>query len=310
MRPIVSIWLTTYNHGPFIARSLDSILLQKTSFSYEIVIGEDCSTDNTRAIVQEYKARYPDKIRLLLPDKNLGMIGMFKASYALCTGHYIAWMDGDDYWTDPLKLQKQVDFLEAHPEYVLYFHRVNILDGDRLGLGYAPPYLNADNSLETKHFLKGYNPVASSSVLHRNEVRGELPEWLLDLVFLDYGLYLLLLRFGKFHYSEEPMAVYRVHEGGAYSGKEDEDNMSDMIRFANQIKLYFPELKRKDVDSMIGYQHYKQLLTSLKKGSFSEIREDFYKMFSLNPKLVLVYFKPLAAVAFSRLTQSKEAMLL
>jgi len=305
MRPIVSIWLTTYNHEAFIAQSIESILMQKTSFSYEIVIGEDCSTDNTRAIVKEYKSKYPDKIRLLLPEKNLGMIGMFKASFALCSGHYVAWMDGDDYWTDPLKLQNQVDFLEAHPDYVLHFHRVNFLDGKgNITLGYSPPNLNSDNSLETKHFLKGYNPVASSSVIHRNVTMGELPEWLLDLVFLDYGLYLLLLRFGKFKYSEENMAVYRVHQGGAYSGKEANDNMADMIRFAHQIKLHYPELKERDVDAMIGYQHYKQLLRSLKIGTVSEIRSDFTKMLALRPDLVLKYFKPLTAVAYNRLIKS------
>ena len=305
MRPIVSIWLTTYNHEAFIAQSIESILMQKTSFDYEIVIGEDCSTDNTRAIVKEYKSKYPDKLRLLLPDKNLGMIGMFKASYALCSGRYIAWMDGDDYWTDPLKLQKQVDFLETNPDYVLYFHRVNYLKlNGQIDLGYSPPYLNDDNSLVTKHFLKGYNPVASSSVLHRNVMMGELPEWLLNLIFLDYGLYLLLLRFGKFKYSEENMAVYRVHQGGAYSGKEADDNMADMIQFAHQIKLHYPELKEKDVDAMIGYQYYKQLLSSLKKGTVSEIKSDFTKMLSLSPDLVLKYFKPLTAVAFDRFIKS------
>jgi len=305
MRPIVSIWLTTYNHEAFIAQCIDSILMQKTTFAYEIVIGEDCSTDSTRAIVKEYKSKYPDKIHLLLPEKNLGMIAMFKASYEQCRGRYIAWMDGDDYWTDPLKLQKQVDFLEARPDYVLFFHKVDHLDGKgNLNSGYSPPSLNADNSLETKHFLKGYNPVASSSVLHRNVIVGELPEWLLDLVFLDYGLYLLLLRFGKFKYSEEIMAVYRVHQGGAYSGKEADDNMADMIRFAHQIKLHYPELKAKDVDAMIGYQHYKQLLHSLKKGTMSEISGDFSRMITLSPELVLKYFKPLSAVAFNRLVRS------
>ncbi|HSJ69311.1 MAG TPA: glycosyltransferase [Anditalea sp.] len=302
MRPKVSVWLTTYNHEAFIGRALESILMQKTSFSYEIVIGEDCSTDNTRQIVKSYKSKYPDKLRLFLPDQNLGMVAMFKASYEMCHGHYVAWMDGDDYWIDPYKLQKQVDFLDSNPEYVLHFHKVNILKSNKeIYDGYAPPKMNSDFSLEIKHLLKGYNPIASSSVLHRNVLKGKLPDWFFDLVFLDYSFYLFLLRYGKFKYSKEKMSIYRVHEGGAYSGRETSDNMADMIRFAHQLKQYFPEIKSKDINAMIGYQYYKKLLKSIESGSFSNIKYDLAKVLQLNPGLLINKGKPLFAVLLKKI---------
>lgn len=113
-KPLVSVWMITYNHEKFIAQAIDSVIMQKTNFDYEIVIGEDCSTDRTREIVLEYKAKHPDKFKLLLQEKNVGMMQNFIVTLKTCNGKYIALLEGDDYWTDPLKLQKQVDFLQAN----------------------------------------------------------------------------------------------------------------------------------------------------------------------------------------------------
>src|SRR4028118_1050538 len=123
---LVNVWMASYNHEKYIAEAIEGVLMQRTDFDFDLVIGEDCSTDLTRQIVLSYKEKYPEKIRLVLPDKNLGMNQMFEATYSLCTAPYVAWIDGDDYWTDPLKLQKQFDFLEKHREFVFCFH--NALD--------------------------------------------------------------------------------------------------------------------------------------------------------------------------------------
>src|SRR6266576_553941 len=106
----VSALIVTYNQEKFIEQAIRSALMQQVNFPYEIVIGEDCSTDNTRAVVERLASENPGKIRAILRDKNLGML------------------EGDDYWTDPLKLQKQADFLDAHPECCLCFHNVVIFD--------------------------------------------------------------------------------------------------------------------------------------------------------------------------------------
>ena len=116
--PVLSVLLITYNHEKYISEALDSVLMQKTDFDYEIVIGEDCSADRTRQILDEYKKKYPDRIRLLYRSRNYGRPTLNVYETALsCKGRYIATLEGDDYWTDPDKLQKAVSYLESHPEY-------------------------------------------------------------------------------------------------------------------------------------------------------------------------------------------------
>ena len=129
---LVSVLMITFNHEQFIAQAIDSVLMQQTDFEYEIIIGEDCSTDRTREIVIEYAERNPEKIRPLLHDHNLGLMGRynFVAAYKMCHGKYIALLEGDDYWTDPHKLQKQVVFLENHPECSLCAHNTRIVIED------------------------------------------------------------------------------------------------------------------------------------------------------------------------------------
>ena len=124
----VSVAMITYNHERFIAQSIEGVLMQQTDFAVELVIGEDCSTDGTRAIVRRYGERHPERIRLLLPERNLGADANLAAVLKACRGQYVALLEGDDYWTDPTKLQKQVDFLEEHPDYVLCHHDAVIVD--------------------------------------------------------------------------------------------------------------------------------------------------------------------------------------
>src|SRR4051794_11773039 len=118
----LTVAMITYNHEPFIAQALDSILMQQVSFDHEILIGEDCSTDRTREIVRAYRQRYPDKIRLQLPETNRGMMQNFVAVLAAARGDYVALLEGDDYWTAPDKLARQVAYLDAHPECAICFH--------------------------------------------------------------------------------------------------------------------------------------------------------------------------------------------
>jgi glycosyltransferase involved in cell wall biosynthesis len=126
--PKVSVCMITYNHERFIAQAIESVLEQKTAFDFELVIGEDCSTDNTRTIVMTYSQKYPNQIRALIREKNIGTGQNLFKTINECKGQYIAHLDGDDYWTDPLKLQKQVDFLDAHPSYSLCCHCYKIYD--------------------------------------------------------------------------------------------------------------------------------------------------------------------------------------
>ena len=119
----VSVFMMAYNHEKYISEAIDGVLMQKTNFDFDIVIGEDCSTDNTRQIVLDYQQQYPGKVKLLLHEKNIGAMANQMAVFNACKGKYIAMCEGDDYWTDPYKLQKQVDFLEANEDYSICSHR-------------------------------------------------------------------------------------------------------------------------------------------------------------------------------------------
>jgi len=123
MEPLVSIVCITYNHEPYLRQALDGFLMQKTSFAYEIILAEDCSTDGTRKICEEYAAKYPDIIHYIYRDHNVGYNENEYEAMCAAKGKYVAYCEGDDYWTIPDKLQKQVDFLESHPEYSVCWHR-------------------------------------------------------------------------------------------------------------------------------------------------------------------------------------------
>ena len=123
----VSVCMVTYNHEKYIAQAIESVLMQKTNFDYELVIGEDCSTDKTKKIIIKYQKRYPKIIRIILNKKNLGAGLNFVQILEACKGEYIALLDGDDYWTDPVKLQKQVDFLDNNPYYSISSHNVYVI---------------------------------------------------------------------------------------------------------------------------------------------------------------------------------------
>lgn len=134
--PLVSICCITYNHAPFIRKCLDGFLMQETSFPYEILIHDDASTDGTDSIIKEYKLNYPNLIFPLYETENQYSKGFslspsnmdIKFNYSRAKGKYIAYCEGDDYWTDPLKLQKQIDFMESHPDYSVCFHRCQYFD--------------------------------------------------------------------------------------------------------------------------------------------------------------------------------------
>ncbi|MCQ2307121.1 MAG: glycosyltransferase [Bacteroidales bacterium] len=133
IEPLLSIITITYNQEQFIAKTIESVLMQKVDFPIEYIIAEDCSTDGTLAICKDYAEKYPDIIRIITSEKNVGGIENERRAMLAAKGKYVALCEGDDYWTDPLKLQRQVGFLESHPDYSVTFHRYKIhyLNDDR-----------------------------------------------------------------------------------------------------------------------------------------------------------------------------------
>jgi glycosyltransferase involved in cell wall biosynthesis len=216
--PKVSICMVTYNHAPFIAQAVESVLEQRADFAYELVIGDDCSTDGTRDILIEYQNRFPERIKLLLWPENLGLRGKnnLMKTLAECKGQYLAFLEGDDYWIDPDKLLKQVALLDAHPECSMCAHNTKVVSTDSKNVlyFYTPP--GEKPFSELADVLEGYR-WHTSSVLVRNGLFESLPEWSDQFYSLDWLWYLIAAERGKIAYIDQVMSVYRVREGGIWS---------------------------------------------------------------------------------------------
>jgi glycosyltransferase involved in cell wall biosynthesis len=234
----VSVIVHTYNHESYIRQTLDSILAQEVNFEYEVIVGDDASPDSTPKIIQEYQVKFPNIIKPLLHPKNLGGYGKGNtlATLAVCQGKYIAAMDGDDYWTNPLKLQKQVDFLENNPDFVACFHNalIHFEDGSH-------PDMNVNNDdqriVTSIEDLVGEDEIwymATSAVMFRNGIIKEYPQWFHNSKSGDIPRYILLGKHGKFFYINEIMSVYRKNGGGMSftDGKQDANFLF------NRIEMY------------------------------------------------------------------------
>ena len=231
----VSILMITYNHEKFIAQAIDSVLEQKANFDYEIVIGEDCSADNTRYIVEEYAGKHPNRIKPVFNKKNLGPAINFDRTLHACKGQYIALLEGDDYWTSPHKLQKQVDFLDKHPECSMCFHDSEMLIGGRVKK-YPTPSLSRQGFGTLKDVLERF-VAASSSLMFRGGLYDKPPEWYYKTAIgTIWGLYILHASYGKIGYIKETMSIYRVHKKGVWSGLSPIAKCLEIIKFYKVLR--------------------------------------------------------------------------
>ena len=216
----VSVCMITYNHEAYIAQAIEGVLMQQTDFPVELIIGEDCSTDHTREIVQTYATRYPGRIRALLNDHNLGPQYNFVATLKECRGKYVALCEGDDFWTDPHKLQKQVDFMETHPDYAMCFHLTYKLY-EATGEIVLDKGKSKKNSYNINDVINSRCIIYTTSVLFRNWLIQELPLWFSESPVGDTPLFILLAQYGKIGLIKQPMAVYRIHPKGLWQGADD-----------------------------------------------------------------------------------------
>jgi glycosyltransferase involved in cell wall biosynthesis len=226
--------------------------MQQTSFPIEVILGEDESIDGTRDICIEYAKKYPQKIRLFLRDRRLSQlfdenrnfITMFNEAWTIMSakGKYVAFCEGDDFWTDPLKLQKQVDFLEANQDFSVCHHNMQVIYEEIPG---EPHLSNSPDQKEVTTILdlvKG-NYIYNASCVFRNGVLKEIPELFFKIQASDYILYMLNAQFGKIRYFREPMGVYRVHQGGLWSTKDHFYHREKWAELLDLMKHYFsPEI--------------------------------------------------------------------
>ena len=212
-KPRVSVVMITYGHENFIRQAIEGVLMQNCDFEVELIVANDCSPDNTDYIINDIIQNHPQGkwITYHKHPKNLGMMPNFIFALQQAQGEYIALCEGDDYWTDPFKLQKQVDFLEANPDYVLCFHKVKILKTN--GELVDDFITKVPENYETQETLARLgNYIHTPSVVYRNII-GVLPYEMMISPIGDYFLYLILAQHGKLKYFEEEMAVYRFGVG-------------------------------------------------------------------------------------------------
>jgi glycosyltransferase involved in cell wall biosynthesis len=210
--PKVSVLMLAYNHEPFIAQALDSALAQKTDFPFEIVVGEDHSTDRTAAIIQECQLRFPEQVRLLSRPTNIGMMRNFVETYQACRGKYVALLEGDDYWTDTTKLQQQVGFLDDNPDYAICFHDVLVVGRHGRDEPWRACSLFKKKESGLKQLIHG-NYIPTCSAVVRNGLLQEFPGWLMSLGLGDWPFLLLIAQHGKIRYLDRVMAHYRMGNG-------------------------------------------------------------------------------------------------
>jgi len=265
--PLVSVFMVTYNHEKYIRQSIESVLKQKTEFQFQLIIGEDFSTDGTREIVKQYSKEYPETIKAILNPKNLGAQRNSRNVFEECAGKYIALLEGDDYWIDPYKLKKQVDFLEANPEYCLVHSDYNILIDKKKRI-YHSKNRKKNKIIHTGEifeFLLINNTIATLTVCARADVLKKAADFELfekkGFLLGDFHLWLGMSRFGKIHYIDEPMATYRVLEESAVHSK-DPKKMMKIIKSDYEQRSYFVEKYgcSGDTKRIVDYNYNKSLL--------------------------------------------------
>ena len=209
-----SILITTYNHGQWIADALDGALKQVADFDFEIVIGEDCSTDGTLAVCQQYQQQHPDKIRVISQPKNVGLMANFVSTMDACQGEYIAMLSGDDFWTDAQKLAAQVSFLEANPDHAGSSTQANVEFHGRTDKRLLCKYVPTKESYQPSE-MSTFMPAASSLVFKKDLIC-PLPQWFLTIEYEDTAIRGMLAKHGKFHCLQRKSVTYRCNNWGAW----------------------------------------------------------------------------------------------
>lgn len=280
--PLVSICCITYNHEKYIRDAIEGFLMQKTSFTFEIIIHDDASTDSTAKIVEEYANEHPELIIPIYQTVNQYSQGIKpwpNFVFPIARGKYIALCEGDDYWTDPLKLQKQVDFLEENEEYSLCFHNATAVNEEDKTLN------NPFREIEAREYtgdeiLKEWT-IPTASVVFRKEANKQVHHP--DFLFGDIILFLSLAENGKIWGMKENMSVYRRHEGGmTASNKSSINRTKKFIKHHQAIKASFGG-KYEITENTILSKNYISLSKQQLKGFNLLFLTSLFKSYKLKP---------------------------
>jgi len=274
-KPLVSMCCITFNHENFIATALDSILMQETDFPFEIIIRDDCSTDRTSDIVKEYAKNFPHIIRTILETENQYSKGInpFIPTYNKARGKYVTILEGDDYWRDKQKVQKQVDFLEKNNEYILSYHNSIIVDTNNNLISKMKNPSPQDYTQE--QMLCGEVFILTNTVMFR-KVKNITSAQLNGVLNGDTVLWHLLGYHGKSKYQGEiEYAVYREHPGGIWSNLDKIKRSKNLIETKQTLKNMLPynyNSLKKRIEKSINWQTFYLLSKSISALDYKSFR--------------------------------------
>ena len=291
----LSVAMITYNQERFIGQAIESVLAQEVSFDYEIVIGEDCSTDGTRAVVMDFHRRYPDRIALILRPSNIGPMRNIESILAACHGQYLAILEGDDYWISVDKLQKQVDFLDSHPDYAICCHRVKFLNEtgstevDIHPLLAAGPYTIED--------LLRWNFVMTCSAVMRRELMDRPPSWLSEMRVGDWARSALVARHGTIELMDEIMAAYRVHAEGMWSSMPQIARLRETAQMLRALDKELGYVYTDTIRQTIASPYLQMALTARSNGNRKETAKQLLSCIRNGGLRLPVSFRTFAGLA-------------
>lgn len=248
----LSVVSITYNQESFVKDAVEGFLKQKVNFPWEIIIADDASTDKTAQIIKEYSEKNPGLIKPILRTKNVGVLDNLYDALRTAKGEYIAICEGDDYWTDENKLQKQVDFLEQNAEYSMCFHSVKVVYENKEKKDAVYPDTTKKRNFDIFELLKN-NFIQTNSVVYRKQDYGNLPE---NIMPIDWYLHLYHAQFGKIGFINETMSVYRRHSGGIWWDSRDQSakmklwekyGIPHLQLFAEILKLIRNDKKKEEI---------------------------------------------------------------
>ncbi len=272
----VSVAIITYRHERYIGEALDGVLAQRGVDSLEVLVSDDCSPDGTRAVVESYIRRHPDLIRLRPIERNLGVGRNIVETLRACRGEYIAFLEGDDYWTRPDKLARQLALLEARPDASFCYHRVNaVADDDRRVLYELPGPQRRQAEIEARD-LTQENPVSLSSVMMRRSMLPDFDETAYAQKILDWPLLLLLASRGKGLYLDELMGCYRWHATSVHTSLSPEGRMRDCGAGLKWVLPRVPESIRSDLAETVARHHYARMGELERLGRLPEARAELW----------------------------------
>lgn len=247
----LNVILVTYNHSNFIQDALQSILFQKTNFDFDIIVADDHSTDDTLSKIREMEVKSKVPFRYLREQENLGITKNYKRAFQACDAKYIAVLEGDDFWTDPDRLQKHVDFLDHHYECAMSFNR--FVRGDRDAVEYA--IVPEADSVKSYHLVTARD-VAKSNIIgnfsccvYRKSAIDKLPNKMFDMTAYDWLTNIMVGKTGMIGYLTDIMSFYRLHSAGTWSSNNEIDNLQTTLECIDQYDVFTDYLFKEEFET-------------------------------------------------------------